>query len=1053
MNFDPRLVQRLTRPLKRPGVTNHRMSEGLLERFQALENRLPLLDQQLNRWSTIVELDAEQVPIVYAQSSKLDNQAVDDLQGAFVGAKQEMRSPISNSVKISKTLTNQDSQQDLKQDSQPHHPNTAQQTSEISISEDLTTDVIVKVIANEVDSPSDVMPIVQQEIPSIPIASSEPVVLAKEDLSINARSVDPVSESISFIPAIASSEQKLSFVQLPQNLDSTLLDRGLPISSEPSLPKTSILRTDRPTEAIQTEQTLTQISDLPQTVIVPISNPPSALTSEPLSFASNISSETSGYQLSPLQTKQINPVNTEQPEITLLSTFQPESSQPLIIQPVSEGIIQARYDNAAPSNIHVSNDSTDVIVKAIATEFDSLSEVMPVVQQEISSNPIASIEASVTPIKAIAQDIAPIMIGAVDMPIIQAQRESGTKVSKESEKQLTTAKSKQTKNKRRSPAPNTVKNTEIAISQTSTHHPNTEKQTSESSILGDLITDVTVKPIATEVDLLSDVMPIVQQEISSSPIASVEASVTPVSAIASSEQKLSFVQLPQNLDSTLLDQGLPIPSEPSLPKISILRTDIPTAAIQTEQPLTQIPNLPQTAIVPISNPPSALLSEPLSFASNISSETSETSEHQLSSLQTKQINPVNTKHLQTTVLSDAQPELSQPLVIQPVSEGVIQARYDNAAPNMINVQPLISTVTDAPTYPLALDAIAPLENLLNLDPNLPDNPIARASWSDSSPEVAEISWASSANPHNPMPIVYADPITSLPSSTVTSIKVSALESPLLIKASKIDVPTSQTSPESLVQRITQESNSFEQKDLEPSTVRPNFTTQNIVSTTGDNDLQTFAQTVYSSQDDLVLTPLNPTTVNENKIVTTSINPKTIKVNNSTPVTDLKKQLTSSSLVTQIVREKVSPSNSLSLIQPPIFPTVQAILETSEQTFEPLLLSRHNSTNSASETMGSHPNQSYPTNSKVITRSDSTITSPTSTSSIQTNASSALSTAQPPAIANHANQNSNAFMKTQNNPEMRETNEINIDLLVAKVERKIIQRLIVEGERRGKRKWL
>ncbi len=1050
MNFDPRLVQRLTRPLKRPGVTNHRMSEGLLERFQALENRLPLLDQQLNRWSTIVELDAEQVPIVYAQSSELDNQAVDDLQGAFVGAKQEMRSPISNSVKISKTLTNQDSQQDLKQDSQPHHPNTAQQTSEISISEDLTTDVIVKVIANEVDSPSDVMPIVQQEIPSIPIASSEPVVLAKEDLSINARSVDPVSESISFIPAIASSEQKLSFVQLPQNLDSTLLDRGLPIPSEPSLPKISILRTDTPTEAIQTEQTLTQISDLPQTAIVPISNPPSALTSEPLSFASNISSETSGYQLSPLQTKQINPVNTEQPEITLLSTFQPESSQPLIIQPVSEGIIQARYDNAAPSNIHVSNDSTDVIVKAIATEFDSLSEVMPVVQQEISSNPIASIEASVTPIKAITQDIAPIMIGAVDMPIIQAQRESGTKVSKESEKQLTTAKSKQTKNKRRSPAPNTVKNTEIAISQTSTHHPNTEKQTSESSILGDLITDVTVKPIATEVDLLSDVMPIVQQEISSSPIASVEASVTPVSAIASSEQKLSFVQLPQNLDPTLLDRGLPIPSEPSLPRLSILRTDTPTEAIQTEQTLTQIPNLPQTAIVPISNPPSALPSEPLSFASNISSETSE---HQLSSLQAKQINPVNTKHLQTTVLSDAQPELSQPLVIQPVSEGVIQARYDNAAPNMINVQPLISTVTDAPTYPLALDAIAPLENLLNLDPNLPDNPIARASWSDSSPEVAEISWASSANPHNPMPIVYADPITSLPSSTVTSIEVSALESPLLIKASKIDVPTSQTSPESLVQRITQESNSFEQKDLEPSTVRPNFTTQNIVSTTGDNDLQTFAQTVYSSQDDLVLTPLNPTTVNENKIVTTSINPKTIKVNNSTPVTDLKKQLTSSSLVTQIVREKVSPSNSLSLIQPPIFPTVQAILETSEQTFEPLLLSRHNSTNSASETMGSHPNQSYPTNSKVITRSDSTITSPTSTSSIQTNASSALSTAQPPAIANHANQNSNAFMKTQNNPEMRETNEINIDLLVAKVERKIIQRLIVEGERRGKRKWL
>jgi hypothetical protein len=44
------------------------------------------------------------------------------------------------------------------------------------------------------------------------------------------------------------------------------------------------------------------------------------------------------------------------------------------------------------------------------------------------------------------------------------------------------------------------------------------------------------------------------------------------------------------------------------------------------------------------------------------------------------------------------------------------------------------------------------------------------------------------------------------------------------------------------------------------------------------------------------------------------------------------------------------------------------------------------------------------------------------------------------------------MRPQNIPEVKEAN-INMDLLVAQVERKIMKRLVVEGERRGKRKWL
>jgi len=67
MNLDPKLVQRLTRPIHQPGVTNHRMADRLIDRAERLVNRLPLLDQQLARWSAIADLETEDIPIVYAQ--------------------------------------------------------------------------------------------------------------------------------------------------------------------------------------------------------------------------------------------------------------------------------------------------------------------------------------------------------------------------------------------------------------------------------------------------------------------------------------------------------------------------------------------------------------------------------------------------------------------------------------------------------------------------------------------------------------------------------------------------------------------------------------------------------------------------------------------------------------------------------------------------------------------------------------------------------------------------------------------------------------------------
>ena len=1108
MNFDPRLVQRLTRPLKRPGVTNHRMAEGLIERFQALENRLPLLDQQLSRWATTVEFDGGEVPIVYAQVSELDDQEVNNFQESLVAVKKEVRSPVQNSP-AQNTVKSPEIpvvQQEISaspitsveeasvaaiapQNEQPltqisDHPqissiptvqlvsNTQPEISQpliiqpvsesviqarhdnatpsvinaaplISMVSDAPTDPlaleeIATPISTEFNSTPDARPLVEQEIASTPIASveasvravkaiatqteqpltqisdrpqissiptvqivpntqpeisqpliiqpvsegviqarydnaapsiinSEPVIstvndaptypLALDEIAtpittevdsaldamhlvqqeISPTPIASIEASVRAVKAIASSEQKLSFVQLPQNSGATPIDQGLLISSE-SLPKTSILPIDLPTETTQNEQPVTQISDRPQIPTIPISNPPSTLSSDSLSFATNIPSEPSEHQLSPLQVQQINTVNTKhldypQTTVQVVSDAQPEVPQPLIIQPVSEGVIQARYDNAAPSMINgeslistkVSDAPTyplalDAIATPIPNEVDSALESMPLVQQEISSTPIGLVEASVTAVKAIASETTPVNINAAinpaNEPVIQAKE------------------------------------------------------------------DLTIK--------------------TRSLIEGVSEPINFTSAIASSEQTLSFVQLPENSDSTPMAQGLPMPSDISLPKTSILPIDLPTESPQNKQILTQISDRPQIPSIPTT----------------------------------------------VEIVSNTQPEISQPLLIQPVSEGVIQARYDSAAPSMINAQPLISTVSDAPIYSLPMEtAITPIENVLNRDSTTPDASITKLPLLDSLPEVVEIPWTSSEDPQNPMPMVNATPITlSRPSivANIPSLENSTFESPTPIKVRKIDAPTAHILPDSLD-----------------------------------------TQTIHSSQDRLVFTPSNPTPVNENKVVATPIiNPKTKKFTDSALSNDPQNQVNFSPVRTQIVREKVSTSNywpplSMEAMedfqnsqpiltsvnnnsgkspppQSPVLPTVQAIAEISEQIFEPLLLSRRSSNASASEIRENHPNQGQP-NSRAIANSSNMITYSTSNSSTETNISSQLSPSQlspsqSSTVTNRSNQDPNNSMRPQNIPEVKEAN-INMDLLVAQIERKIMKRLVVEGERRGKRKWL
>ncbi len=69
LNYD--LVNRLTRPLCQPGMMKMAMSQRIINRCDRFLNRLPLLNQQMQRWGNTNTLSSEPVPIVYAQPISL----------------------------------------------------------------------------------------------------------------------------------------------------------------------------------------------------------------------------------------------------------------------------------------------------------------------------------------------------------------------------------------------------------------------------------------------------------------------------------------------------------------------------------------------------------------------------------------------------------------------------------------------------------------------------------------------------------------------------------------------------------------------------------------------------------------------------------------------------------------------------------------------------------------------------------------------------------------------------------------------------------------------
>ena len=66
-SLQPGLIRRLTRPLGRSGLISTQMGQRILDRATRLNQRLPLLDHQMQRWSKVVDLEAPPLPIVYVQ--------------------------------------------------------------------------------------------------------------------------------------------------------------------------------------------------------------------------------------------------------------------------------------------------------------------------------------------------------------------------------------------------------------------------------------------------------------------------------------------------------------------------------------------------------------------------------------------------------------------------------------------------------------------------------------------------------------------------------------------------------------------------------------------------------------------------------------------------------------------------------------------------------------------------------------------------------------------------------------------------------------------------
>jgi len=350
-SLDPKLVRRLNNPLMKQGVINGRMARRIIERSPDILEKLPLLAQQMQRWSTTIDLESESTPIVYVQHQEQRSQAVEQqtINPNFASpdssqGNKQVLIVNAKSIPVDITLSNQDQTTPL--------VNQRSQSTELT----LTPDNSLPNLPNNISStPSESA--IQRKIATsdiLPIVNINP----EQSSSLNENPQIPLVQQLT--PPISNIEKPL--VNLPNNISST--------PSESAIQRKTETTENLPIVNINPEQS-SSLNENPQIPLVQQPTPTISNIEKPLvNLANQISSTPSE---SPIQRKiatsenlPIVNVNSQQlssfplnenPQIPLVQQPTPTISnieKPLVnlvnqISSTSEGVSTNTNNKSSPS--------------------------------------------------------------------------------------------------------------------------------------------------------------------------------------------------------------------------------------------------------------------------------------------------------------------------------------------------------------------------------------------------------------------------------------------------------------------------------------------------------------------------------------------------------------------------------------------------------------------------------------------------------------------------------------------------------------------------------
>ncbi|QMS92065.1 hypothetical protein HUN01_32340 [Nostoc edaphicum CCNP1411] len=431
-SLDEGLVNRLHRPLRQPGMMKMAMSQRIINRCDRFLNRLPLLNQQMQRWGNTNTLSSEPMPIVYAQPVSLakEQEVENRVHNSLPTVSQVEPSPnviqrkidSSQSLPI-RTVSNTIPTQNITDLSISNFTDDTTQsfTLETPINKTLTSSSEVSVVSPQ--------PIAEQlpkiaEMALVDLTNSQTSLPNSAESNLNHPSqtiVDSISFSSSEIPIVSPQSIAEQLPQTAEMLSSqefpSLPDVTLPIiqaklqidsRSQPSLPIVNDLNNladQQETQAdnygdnislVKHENLIYQISSkqLPIVTAQPLT-PQVNLNKQKISFAinsptfQNQPATTLNKQPVTISTPQINQSNHKQnisplPVVSVTSPSNPSLKTESLPLPIAKATPSSK-SNSQQSNLPNRNSISNTDSSSPPRSFTS-----PVLPTETSVSPIAT---------------------------------------------------------------------------------------------------------------------------------------------------------------------------------------------------------------------------------------------------------------------------------------------------------------------------------------------------------------------------------------------------------------------------------------------------------------------------------------------------------------------------------------------------------------------------------------------------------------------------------------------------------------------------------------